>query len=146
VTPPFPSPSLFCRFLLTNVTMSGRSAIFSLGEREPPMSTHFVCIIDRHFTSFRFLVRGVNPSSTPLCRLQSIAHYTLLRKVCALRGHSVGRAFPHWLSPPPPRAVQTLWNNTMSVGADFLPRQSKQSMVAMPLFCKQKSKPLTACF
>ena len=40
--------------------------MLGLGEREPSMSTHYVCIIDRHFTSFRFLVRGVNPSSTPL--------------------------------------------------------------------------------
>ena len=32
------------------------------------------------------------------------------------------RDYPHWLSPPPPGAVQTLWNN-MSVGACFLPRK-----------------------
>lgn len=122
VTPPFPSPSLFfvafCRILPTNVV---------------------------------------------ICRLQSIAHYTLrsAKRVqggfpltpftkCALILNlrlSVRPAelFPHWLSPPPPGAVQTLWNK-LSVGADFLPRQSKLSMVATPLFCKQKSKPLTACF
>lgn len=122
---PFPSPSLFfvaiCRILLTNVA---------------------------------------------ICRLQSIAHYTLrsAKRVqggfpltpftkctkCALILNlrlSVRPAelSPHWLSPPPPGAVQTLWNK-LSVGADFLPRQSKLSMVATPLFCKQKSKPLTACF
>ena len=58
---------------------------------------------------------------------------------------SLSLTFPHWLSPPPPRAVQTLWNK-LSVGADFLPRQSRLSMVATPLFCLQKSKPLTTCF
>ena len=99
------------------------------------------------------------------CRYLSIAKYSTLYfafcKACArgfpltpftkcalilnqVEGASCG-AFPHWLSPPPPRAVQTLWNK-LSVGADFLPRQSKLSMVATPLFCKQKSKPLTACF
>ena len=54
-------------------------------------------------------------------------------------------AFPHWLSPPPPRAVQTLWS-ILPVGADLIPYPHKQSRVASPLFCKQKSKPLTACF
>lgn len=53
--------------------------------------------------------------------------------------------FPHWLSPPPPRAVQTLWS-ILPVGADLIPYPHKQSRVASPLFCKQKSKPLTACF
>ena len=99
MTPPFPSPSLFfvafCRILPTNVV---------------------------------------------ICRLQSIAHYTLrsAKRVqggfpltpftkCALILNlrlSVRPAelFPHWLSPPPPGAVQTLWNN-MSVGACFLPRK-----------------------
>lgn len=103
------------------------------------------------------------PTNAVICRLQSIAHYTLhsAKRVqggfpltpftkCALILNlrlSVRPAelFPHWLSPPPPGAVQTLWNK-LSVGADFLPRQSKLSMVATPLFCKQKSKPLTACF
>lgn len=106
------------------------------------------------------------PTNVVICRLQSIAKYSTLYfafcKACA-RGipldpfHEVRTytqptvkcascgAFPHWLSPPPPGAVQTLWNK-LSVGADFLPRQRKLSMVATPLFCKQKSKPLTACF
>lgn len=122
VTPPFPSPSLFfiafCRILPTNVV---------------------------------------------ICRLQSIAHYTLrsAKRVqggfpltpftkCALILNLRLSVRPAELSPTgfrhrPRGAVQTLWNK-LSVGADFLPRQSKLSMVATPLFCKQKSKPLTACF
>lgn len=53
---------------------------------------------------------------------------------------------PLWLSPPPPLgAAQTLWS-ILPVGADFLAHKHKPSMVAQPLFCKQKSKPLTACF
>ena len=121
-SPPFPSPSLFfiafCRILPTNVV---------------------------------------------ICRLQSIAHYTLrsAKRVqggfpltpftkCALILSLRLSVRPAELSPTgfrhrPPGAVQTLWNK-LSVGADFLPRQSKLSMVATPLFCKQKSKPLTACF
>lgn len=90
------------------------------------LTTHFSFIAFCHFLS----IVGVKYSTL----------YFAFRKACASCG-----AFPHWLSPPPPGAVQTLWNN-MSVGADFLPRQSKPSMVATPLFCKQKSKPLTACF
>lgn len=105
-------------------------------------------------------------TNVAICRLQSIAKYSTLYfafcKACA-RGFPLtpftkcalilnlwlsvrpAELSPHWLSPPPPGAVQTLWNR-LSVGADFLPRQSKLSMVATPLFCKQKSKPLTACF
>lgn len=113
--------------------------------------------------SFFVAICRILLTNVAICRLQSIAHYTL-RSAKRVQGgipldpfHEVRTytqptvkcascgAFPHWLSPPPPGAVQTLWNK-LSVGADFLPRQSKLSMVAMPLFCKQKSKPLTACF
>ena len=45
-----------------------------------------------------------------------------------------------------PRWGQLKPSGALPVGADFLPRQSQLSMVAMPLFCKQKSKPLTAGF
>lgn len=57
--------------------------------------------------------------------------------------------FPHWLSPPPQGAVQTLWSICPSV-LIYYHAKNKRSMVAkkyfLPLFCKQKSKPLTACF
>lgn len=102
------------------------------------------------------------PTNAVICRLQSIAHYTLrsAKRVqggfpltpftkCALILNLRLSVRPAELSPtgfrhrPQGRFKPS---GTMSVGADFLPRQSKQSMVATPLFCKQKSKPLTACF
>lgn len=114
------------------------------------------------FVAFcRFLLTNV-----AICRLQSIAKYSTLYfafcKACA-------RGFPstpftkcahlytnlHWYVRPAELSPTGFRHRpqgrfkpsgTMSVGADFLPRQSKQSMVATPLFCKQKSKPLTACF
>ena len=56
---------------------------------------------------------------------------------------------PNWLSPPPQGAVQTLWSICPSV-LIYYHAKNKRSMVAkkyfLPLFCKQKSKPLTACF
>lgn len=113
------------------------------------------------FVAFcRFLLTNV-----AICRLQSIAKYSTLYfafcKACA-------REFPSTPFTKCALIYQRSWyvrpaelsptgfrhrpqgrfkpSGTMSVGADFLPRQSKQSMVATPLFCKQKSKPLTACF
>ena len=124
VTPPFPSPSLFfvaiCRILLTNVAICRLQSIAKYSTL--------------YFAFCKACARGFPLTPFTKCAL-------ILNKVeCASCG-----AFPHWLSPPPPGAVQTLWNK-LSVGADFLPRQSKLSMVATPLFCMQKSKPLTACF
>lgn len=100
---------------------------------------HFLSILDVKYNTLYFAfckacARGF--PSTPFTKGALI----LNKVACASCG-----AFPHWLSPPPPRAVQTLWNS-MSVGGDSVPHPSNRSMVATPLFCKQKSKPLTACF
>lgn len=109
------------------------------------------------FVAFcRFLVINV-----AICRLQSIAHYTL-RSAKRVRGETPrplsrsAHLYSTRLSVRPAELSPTGFRHrpqgrfkpsgTMSVGADFLPRPSKQSMVATPLFCKQKSKPLTACF
>lgn len=115
----------------------------------PPLPLFFV-------TFCRFLLTNV-----AICRMQSIAHYTL-HSAKRVRGDSPRplsrrvHLYSTRLSVRPAELSPTGFRHrpqgrfkpsgTMSVGADFLPRQSKQSMVAMPLFCKQKSKPLTACF
>lgn len=66
-------------------------------------TTHFSFIAFCHFLS----IVGVKYSTL----------YFAFCKACVSCG-----AFPHWLLPPPPGAVQTLWNS-MSVGAYFLPRK-----------------------
>lgn len=115
----------------------------------PPLPLFFVAFC-------RFLL-----TNAAICRMQSIAHYTL-HSAKRVRGDSPrplsrrAHLYSTRLSVRPAELSPTGFRHrpqgrfkpsgTMSVGADFLPRQSKQSMVAMPLFCKQKSKPLTACF
>lgn len=121
---PFPSPSLFfvaiCHILLTNVVICRLQSIAKYSTL--------------YFAFCKACARGFPLTPFTKCAL-------ILNQV---EGASCG-ASPTGFRHRPPRAVQTLWNK-LSVGADFLPRQSKLSMVATPLFCKQKSKPLTACF
>lgn len=125
--PPFsPLPLFFvafCRFLLTNVAICRMQSIAKYSTL--------------YFAFCKACARGF--PSTPFTKCTK----------CALIYQRSWYVRPAELSPtgfrhrPQGRFKPS---GTMSVGADFLPRQSKLSMVATPLFCKQKSKPLTACF
>lgn len=129
----------FCRFLLTNVAICRLQSIVL----HTPSSKFSLC------SGLKFPIRSIGTLYFAFRKACARGFPSTPFTKCALIYQCSWYVRPAELSPtgfrhrPQGRFKPS---GTMSVGADFLPRQSKQSMVATPLFCKQKSKPLTACF